>query len=131
MEQPVIRRPEIADDFPIGDCPRNDISGVWKGTDGVEMTLSQRGSYPRGYVKGGRLEGSANELSGTFDGKTFSGPIKQRGGRSIFTGKFTLAFTAEGRLRGTWEVPADDRKPRSGEWNLTRVGPGPPAPRPH
>jgi hypothetical protein len=104
----MMRRPELADQ-PIEDCPRVDISGIWKGDDGTEMQLSQRGVHPRGFIRGGRLAGSGRNISGVVDGTTFEGKMNEGGG------VFKLKLISSGILEGNW--------------SLKKVGPGPRAPR--
>lgn len=127
IEAKLTRRPEIATVAPIGDCPRTDISGVWRGADGAELILSQRGVHPRGYLKGGGLEGTSITVSGTLDGNVFSGVFNQQ---ASLHGTFTLSVTNDGRLQGAWTTESrDPGRRRSGRWNFARQGPGPAAER--
>jgi hypothetical protein len=123
------RRPDIADVQPIPDCPRFDISGVWRGADGTEMQLSQRGSRPRGWVRGGQLSQFANPVEGSFDGATFSGKFEHRAARFLSSGSFELRFTDLSTLDGHWSLSEGAMKGSSGRWLLTRAGPAPPAAR--
>ena len=116
----MMRRPEAADQ-PIDDCPRQDISGIWKGDDGTEMQLSQRGVNPRGWVRGGPFA-AASVVSGTYDGETFEGTMDRGAG-------FQLRLAPNGRLEGRWRQTGIPN--RSGAWSLRRTGPGPRAPRRH
>jgi hypothetical protein len=121
-------RPEAAEVWPIPDCPRFDIAGTWQGTDGTEMQLHQRGRVPRGFVRGGALSTFPNPVSGTFDGKTFSGTLDHRAARTLSSGTFTLTLSEAGRLEGQWTLTDGEMKGTSGTWSLARIGPRLPTP---
>jgi hypothetical protein len=104
------RRPAIADVQPIPDCPRFDISGIWKSPAGAEMRLTQRGNRPRGFVT--EAGGYASMVSGTFDGQTFAGVVEG-------SGPFRLSRTAGGKLEGHWTTQG-----QAGQRTFHRMRPG-------
>jgi hypothetical protein len=128
-ERPTLgSRPAAAQLWPIRDCPRHDLAGTWRGSDGTEMVLHQRGRWPRGFVRGGQLSTFPNPLSGTFDGTVLKGTFDHRAGRSLSSGEFSLTRSAPGRLDGSWWLTQGEMKGTGGTWSLVLVAPGEPAP---